>query len=287
MFRRTLAPIATIALLLCLAPTAAHALFGTPGPGDRILPPPSQYFLPMEAGALDSHLDLQLMYTMHSIGVPGLGETSRNVVQMGLDGQIALLDRFQVGVNVPFLNHNGVDLSGFSLDSTQFGNMLVKLKVRLLGSSSGPFALSVFANTLLPTGSGLATHDFAAVQPGVALSAGFSRISLNADFSIYESFSSDTNFVSALMLNVHAALKVLFLAPYLGFQFFEPMAGRIPDLATVGHAPGVSLSAGVQLYPLSFLHIDVGTRIAFNDNGKRFFASLGQATLVFAAGLRF
>jgi hypothetical protein len=65
------------------------------------------------------------------------------------------------------------------------------------------------------------------------------------------------------------------------------MAGRLPDSDTVGHTPAIALSAGVQFFPLSFLHIDLGTRIALNDNGKVFYGSLGRATLVFGAGVRF
>ena len=89
------------------------------------------------------------------------------------------------------------------------------------------------------------------------------------------------------MLDLHAAVRILFLAPYLGFQLGEPMAGSITDLPGVGHDPAIALSAGVQFIPISFIHIDLGTRIALNDNGKLFYGALGRATLVFGAGIRF
>jgi hypothetical protein len=276
---RRLVPGLTL-LLATLLPTPAGAWIFGPAPGDRLIAPPSQYFLPFEAGALDNHIDLQFMFTSFSLDYPGIATSTTYVYTLGVDAQISLFDRFQVGLNVPFLNHAAVAANTASAKDTEFGNMLLKLKFKLLGSSAGPFALSVFLDTLLPTGTGI-PHDFAGLQGGGAISFGFSRITLNADLSIFDLFGSGGNGLTALILDVHAALRVLFLSPYLGVQLGTPLDGWD------GHTPAVAISAGLQFYPISMLHLDLGTRIALDDNGRVFYASLGRATLVFGAGFRF
>jgi hypothetical protein len=275
---RALAPL-VLAILLFAAPARAGVLFG-PGPGERLLQPPSQYFMPIEAGALDNHVDLQLVYTYFSLSVLG-HSVDTHVAMLGAEGQIALFDRIQIGLNIPFLNHATAAVGSGVATDTEFGNMLLKLKVKIIGSSSGPFCLSAFLNTLFPTGSALKSHDFAGLHGGVGASFGISRFTLNADIAVYDLFGSKGNGLTGLLVDLHAAAKILFLAPYLALQLATPLDG----IDT--HTPGVALSAGLQFFPITWIHLDLGTRVALNDNAKLFYSALGRATLVFGAGFRF
>ena len=285
MLRRTLL---WLALVVCL-PAVAHAgIFGT-SPGDRLLPPPSQYTLPMEYGALDSHIDLQLQYTNFDYSSFGGGMNAAqnyNGMQLAIDGQLSIFDRFQVGLNVPVLNYQSVTFGAGMADSAQFGNLLLKLKAKLIGKSTGPFVLSLFLNTLLPAMTGLDWHSYVAFHGGAGASIGISRITLNAALGVYGAWADvpggGAGGGSLFLVDLHAALRVLFMAPYLGFQLNTP----ISEIGG-GHTPGAAISAGIKFYLLaSYLHFDLGTRVAFNDHGK-FYTSQGRAELVFAGGLRF
>lgn len=117
-----------------------------------ILQPHSQYYIPVESGALDSHLDLQFEYAPTDLSFLG-SSAWIHILMLGLEGQVAIVDRLELGLNIPFLNHCSITGSeGIDQGKTELGNLALNLKGKLAGDSRGTFAISAFANTTLPPG---------------------------------------------------------------------------------------------------------------------------------------
>jgi hypothetical protein len=284
-----------------------------------MLQPPSQYFFPIETGALDSHADLQLVYTR--VAWPGASD-SANGVQLSVEGQIALFDRIQLGVNIPFVSHDVYSAGTPRIIGVAFGDMVLKVKVKLLGSSAGPFAVSAFVNALLPTRSptsaDLSPRDYAAIHGGVGASLSMGRLlSLHVDAAVWDVFCRDESKspiegTTLLLFDVHAATRLAFLAPYLGFQMAVRLSIRGPDPKIDIAAPAIAV--GLQLFPASIrrmkplpaspelaargerafkatermmLHIDLGCRVALSDGGQAVYAGQGRAAFVLGSGFRF
>jgi hypothetical protein len=274
MLTRLILAVSVAAVLFATAP--AHA-----GPNDRMVVPPSMYFLPIHVGGLETHVDLQLFYSHYS----GVG--SQNPTALGVEGKLALFDRLELGVNVPFLSYQA-STYGFSLDGTQIGNIIVPIKVRLVGSSTGWYALSVYLDTMLPTASGLSPRSVASLNGGFALSLSVLKIvHLAASAGLYQFINSSDGGTSWTMATVDlfgaVRLPVIsWLVPMLGLQMGFPMHGS-PD----GYTPGGNLLIGLRFVPfIQYIHLDVATRIAFNDVAKGY-NSFGQASLIFSGGVRF
>jgi hypothetical protein len=265
-----------VSLVLLASPAQAS-------PEDRMLVPPSMYLLPIHVGALDSHVDLQLFYTHFTT----FGATVDPVV-FGAEGKIALFDRLELGLNVPFVTHVGASFGGALYSDTQFGDMIVPIKLKLLGSSTGMYCFSLFLDTTLPTHSGkIGNKDYrsyANLNGGLAVSLAFLKIiHLGASLGVWGRVSdtSDAN-LSIFNIDLFLGVKALrWLAPLLGFQIGVPMTP-----SGISHDPAATILIGVQFFPIQWIHLDLATRVAFNNEGKAY-NSLGQASLIFSGGFRF
>jgi hypothetical protein len=273
MLTRLAFAVSVAAIFLAAAPAQA-------APNDRMVQPPSMYNLPIHTGGLDTHVDLQLFYSHY--GDAGGG----NPTSLGVEGKFALFDRLELGANVPFLSYQA-SYYGFSLDGTQIGNIIIPIKVRLAGSSTGWYALSVYLDTTLPTASGVADRNYATLNGGIALSLSVLKIvHLSAAAGLYEAIVNRTGGTSWTMatLDLFAAVRLpvlSWLVPMIGLQMGFPAHGPAE------YTPGGNLLIGLRFVPFTqYIHLDIATRIAFNDAAKGY-TSLGQASLIFSGGVRF
>jgi hypothetical protein len=243
-----------------------------------ILQPQTQYWFPVESGALDSHVDLQLMYSYASMSFMERS-TSFQVVLLGLEAQYALWDRLEAGLNLPFLQHAAVNsLGGSTSTDTEFGNISINLKGKIYGDSKGSLAISAFMNTILPTGTGLPSRDFAYLHIGGAASAALSIVTFGAATGVFWGINGKGKDVAVYLFDIHSGVRIHpMFAAYLAFQFAEPVYPNTSDL-------GFAISPGVQFFPIPALHIDLGARIAATDNGEALYNFLGRAALLFGVG---
>jgi hypothetical protein len=258
-------------LLLCptvlTAPAGASNAAGATPMGY----PVSQLFMPVESGGLRTHVDLQFSYTNFD-----LLRNNFNVTILSIQGQYALLDRFEVGLNIPILVGNWSNSVGVS-GSTEFGNIELGLKGKLFGSSTGPLAVSIFADTTLPTGSGLPTREFAALRAGIAGSGVVGPATLGAATGAFWFINGNGTDLALYIFDLWVAVRPApFIATYFAFQLGAPVH---PET----QSPGVAVTPALQFFPIPRFHIDIGARIAVNDNG-RFYNVIGRAALVFGAG---
>jgi hypothetical protein len=249
-----------------------------------MLQPPSQYLLPIESGALDSHVDLQFLYSYWSLSFGGRDLGGVNIFLLGLEAQVAFLDRLEVGLNIPFLVHAYATVASSSASAsqsdTEFGNIALDLKVKIVGESTGSWAVSAFANTILPTGTGLSSRDFAATQLGAAGSGTVSIATFGADMGAYWFINGNGSDSVLYLIDLFGGVRIHpMFAAYLGFQIGVPVKPSGGDAA-------FAIAPGLQFFPIPALHIDLGTRIAVNDAGRAY-TPLGRANLTFAAGYRF
>lgn len=245
--------------------------------------PESQYLLPVESGALDSHVHLQLMYS-HASTEGILGHSADwDVAVLGIEGQYAFADRLEVGLNVPFVSYRAASWGTLSDSDVQLGNIILGLKGKLFGSSSGPIAVSLFLNTLLPTASGIDNREFAILHGGAAASVSVLMLTFGGDVGVYHLINGKGTDGSIFLVDLFGAVKIL---PFLGAQLAMQMGTPFyPDEANGD--PGVAFCPAVQLFPLPFLHFGIGARIAANDNGRLLYNAGGRASLVFSGGLNF
>ena len=276
-------------------PSAGEADLHTFKHGEKdLLQPLSQYLFPLIGGALDSHIDFQLGTSWYS---PTSGLTT-TFVPFSLAAKLAIQDRVELGLNLPFLGFfasgSGGGLST-STNDTYVGNMVVDIKVKLAGSSEGPYAVSIYFNTYLPTFTGQIsllpfprsgvtlsnpTRDFALLHMGAATSVGVGPVTIMGGFGFLDLVDGTYRDTTLFLLDLAAAVRAhRMVAPYLGFHLME---GVYPS----GGDPGVALSFGLRVLPLSALHIDAGARIGLNDNG-RIYNTGGRAQILFAVGYRF
>jgi len=250
--------------------------------------PPSQVLFPMMVGVLDSHVDFQLgssWYSTHDV--------SNKWLLLGLDARIAIRDRLEVGIMLPMASAF-VSAGGTSTASTYFGSMALNLKIKVAGRSEGPFAVSLFFNTHLPTSTGNLDlflpiprlgmgggRDFAILHTGGAASLGLGPVTLMGGVGLLDLVDGSFEDRVLLLFDAAAAWRAhRMLAPYLGFHL---LGGAYPaDSGT-----GVALSLGLRVLPWSALHLDLGARIGLNDPSGTLFNGGGRAMILFAAGYRF
>lgn len=257
--------------------------------------PPSLALMQAESGRLDSHVDLQFLWSHVSYSMSFMG-TSVSVdadgIMLGLEGQYAIADRFEVGLTIPFLLKSwgsvvgGTSSSSGSSDS-RFGNLMVDLKLKLAGSSRGGYAVSLFANWILPTMSGIDSREYAALHGGVAASGAISLLTLGGALGTFWVINGDGKDLAFLLFDLHTGARFhRVIGAYLMLQLGVPV---YPDMND--RTPAVALVPGVQLFPLpppiDGLHLDLGVRIATNDQAKALYSALSRAQLHFAMGYAF
>jgi hypothetical protein len=258
-----------------------------------IMPSPSFTLLPVESGALDSHVELQLAFTRtcdfasnvatntNGAGMPASASECLNVVLLALDGQYAIRDRLEIGLNLMFLEHAVASYGTSSASDTELGNLTLDLKAKILGRSRGPFALSVFANTTFPTGTGIRNREWAILHAGVAVSGALSIVTLGLDAGSYWYINGKGKDVDYFLLNLFTGVRIhsvfsAFLAMQMGVAVY-------PGTSDIGFA----LSPGLRVTPYRGLYLDLAARIAATDVARLMYTAVGRADLIFNGGYRF
>jgi hypothetical protein len=273
-----------LALVVVLCGSArAHAQLGfgpvTSGPtSESPTYPFTTYFLPLESAYVRSHVDLQFLYTNASVGT-FLGRSADvNVILLGLEGRFALADAFEVGLNFPFLTHANSTWGQITSSGTELGNLTLKLKGKFFGTPDRRFALALFLNTTLPTGTNQPTREWALMQGGLAFGAFFAPMwTAGVDLGVAWFISGPGKDQGLFLADLFVGLRP---HPLFGFQLGLQIATPV---YTAEGDPGFAIAPVVQFFPLPFLHFDLGARIAVNDNGK-LYTPLGRASLVFSGG---
>jgi len=261
-----------VVLLASLAPATARAQF-------------SAYFLPVERGYVDSHADLQLHYSRLSEEFCILGTCDELVVNaaiLSVEAQYALFDRLEVGVNVPFVVHAWASLgsgAGESEDNTEFGDILLNLKGKIVGFEW--LSVAAFVNTSLPTHSGEGDRDSSIMQLGGAVTSRFLGILLGANLQGVWGINGDGDDAAFMGMDFYGGYKLFgMLSLTLAFQYLHQIH---PD--TQGTLTPFAITPGVELNPLLGLRVGVASRIAANDDARYLF--IGRASVLFHAGYSF
>jgi len=240
-------------------------------------------FLPMESAYLRTKLDLGLMFTNTSFSI-GSFSASTSIIMLGIDAQIALAEKFEIGILFPFLLNGTTNVSvggrGGS-SSSELGSLTLKLKGLIAGRNRGDFAVSIFSDFTLPTGTNLPSREFALWRGGVA---GAGRVLPNVNVGgslgwLWGINGTGTDLVG-LAIDLFAGAKFnRYFGAQLGFEILVPVQPSGSDAA-------FAISPALQFFPLPNFHIDLGARIGLTDAGK-IYSLLGRAALVFAAGVQY
>ena len=254
-----------VVLLASLAPATARAQF-------------SAYYLPVERGYVDSHVDLQLHYSRLTEDTP-FGDLEVNAAILSVEAQYALFDRFEVGVNVPFMVHAWANLGPSSDDDTEFGDILLNLKAKIIGFDW--LSVAAFVNTSLPTHSGEGDRDTSIMQLGGAVTSRFLGILLGANLQGVWGINGGGDDAVLLGMDFYGGYKLFgMLSLTLAFQYFHQVH---PD--TQGTLTPFAITPGIEVNPLLGLRIGVASRIAANDDARLMF--IGRASVLFHAGYSF
>ena len=264
----------------------AHGVGVTPtvsayGDHARATEPIGVTLLPVELGALSSHAGLQFNYSRFDLGslIRGGGDTTVNILTLALEAQVALLDRLELGINLPMLVHGWVAGLGRNGSDTELGNLQLNVKAKLLGESRGPFALSIYANTTLPTTSADVDRDFALIHTGLALSGQLARVTAGiATGPFILAGGDDAIVLYNVDFFVGGRLHRIF-AVQLAMQMSAPIEPSGGDVA-------LAMTPALQLYPVDAFHVDVGARIGISDAGRLYNLG-GRVALVVGATVDF
>jgi hypothetical protein len=248
------------------SPTAVAA-----GARGKMMQPLPQIMMPVEVAGLSTHLNLNLMYTNFELFGPRV-----NVVQLGIEGQVAILDRLELGVMIPVLVHGWINGSGGDAE-TEFGNLILNLKLKLVGASRGPFALSMYFNTTLPTTSAdLGTREYAGIQGGVAAAGKLGVVTFGANTGPWSFIAEGEGLVIYQIDFFVGAMPLNWLGLQLALQLGIPVHNA-------GDQTAFAMTPAAQFWPAGGFHIDIGTRIAISDFG-RFYTNFARATFNLAIG---
>ncbi len=236
------------------------------------------YFLPVERGHLYSKVDLQLHYSSFDIGslFGGSGATY-DVVFFSLEAQAAVRDRFEIGLNIPLITYTSLAFGGGTGgDEVHFGDMILNLKVRLVGNEKKAF--SIFANTRLPTHSWEGSREYAVVHFGGAFSSILGNLRAGGVLDFLAVAADVEDPIVVIGLNSYFGYKVLgVLVLQLAMQFHNSLSpnGELTSFALI---PGVDLEVGG-------FRLGLASRIAVSDDAEIFYA--GRASLMFHGGAVF
>lgn len=234
----------------------------------------SQYVLPVERGILESHLDLQYHYSSLSVGT-----TDFNMSILSLEGQYVFADRFEVGINVPFLAVDNATFGGTGSTGAEIGDILLSGKMKLF-SISKFLGAAAFYNIWLPTHTSDTPRDNLHMQFGGAVEASVLGFQAGGGVQIVDNIVSDAADIWMLGLNAYARAPLPFLpllALMASVEYFNSLAPE-GDLNALLITPGLEAS-------LFAFHVGLGVRIAATDDGKAVIG--GRLAILANAGVRF
>jgi hypothetical protein len=255
------------ALLVCLifSPKKAQAQF-------------DQYLYPVEQAFLDKHVELQFHYTKLDLAISNTA-VSMNSAFLSVEGQWAFADRFEVGLNVPFLHYGSTSSGSIPSEAkSEFGDVRLDLKGRIFGLGE-TLALSVFVDTYLPTHSADYSRDYAIIQPGVAVSAKLLGLLVGGGVQslLYVYGKGDDSVYVGF--NGYAGYSLL------GLVSFNLAIDYMNSVKPSSEANAFSVIPGVEVGLFKIVRIGVSSRIAINDDAKLLY--LGRASLLFHGGISF
>ena len=245
-----------VAALLLISTSAANAQH-------------SQYLYPVEKAVLESHADLQYQYSkLDRFGVESAGD--QNISILSIELQYAL-KRLEIALNVPFVTNDLTE------DGTNFGDIIVALKYRILGLAK-QFALSTYVNTTLPTHSGDRKRDYATIQTGVAAQLALLGFTIGGNAQAIWSILGNADDRLLLGLNAFARVPIFpFIAVLAALEYYNSVHPN-GDQNAFAITPGLEAT-------IAFIHAGVSVRIAATDEAKAIFG--GRAAVLLNAGARF
>lgn len=228
----------------------------------------SQYNLPIEAGTLESHVDLQFQYSKFDFGA-----FDQNVGLFSLEGQFSF-SRFEVALNVPFVTH-GWDTSP---NTWAFGDIMAGFKVRLFGIAD-KLGIAAFTNVWLPTHSGDAPRSNVKLHLGAVASLHLLGFYFGAGVQTYWTFLGDDRPDTGLVgFYGYARVPILgLIALQAALEYFNSVH---PDGSLV-NAFLITPSVEVKV---AWFHAGVGARIAVTEEAK--LVTLGRVGVLANAGVR-
>jgi len=253
---------ASVAVMLCLlAPGSAWAQF-------------NQYWLPVEQGKLDSHVDLQLQYSRLSVAGEDL-----NVVILGVEAQYAIKDRFEVGLNVPALVKSYAAGVAFGESDAAFGNIMLNLKARLF-SIGEVLSLAAYTNVMLPTHSEVDSRKYTMIVPGVAATGKLLGVLVGGGLGlVWFAVGNDAPDTALITVDVYGGYSLFGILTFkLALQYansFKPDS----DTWALGITPGLEVDL------LDIVRVGAAVRIATNDEALALYG--GRAALLFHGGISF
>jgi len=243
-------------------------------------------------GTLSTRADLLFSFSQISMLDHDTGtDRDFNVITLAADLRYVASDRVELGLTIPVLTL-GYYFTGLTMaaDEAAFGNLELKIKVKVWGSSSGPVIISLYTDGIMPTVSPydpdlqLSSREFGGLRYGVAAASQLlGRLAVGGGtgqtWAIFGQGQPDIGTHQIDAWAVFYAHRVIALQLALQLDILHHYPGVVDDEV------GLLLLPAAQLYPTPNLHIDLGARIAATDGGKR--VTGGRAALLFALGYLF
>jgi hypothetical protein len=273
----------SLALLLALSllPTTAAAqvqVRDAAPPPRNVWLTPAGAFLPVEAASLATRVGVAFNYTSNDL----LGGVAHS--QLQLHGQLALYDRFELGLMIPLISVLAPERGD---DQVDLGNLRLDAKVKLWGRSGSPLTLSYFIKIGLPTYSnGDVDRDALGYRVHHGLLVGGEYKGAVYGFSLAPLHWLDIS---------GRDLHLMDIGGYVGYKLHRMIGLQLTFQTVVPLDPSgdaaVVLSPAVRFSPTESMYIDLGGRFALNEEGRINTGSAilpigGRAQLALGVGYR-
>jgi hypothetical protein len=225
--------------------------------------PPTMFNAAVEPGGLSSRFEFQSMHAPLPMGTDEIVRS--DAVIFTAEGRIALRDRVELGLNLPllhlYLERSRNDGLNVGLD---VGNLMLLLKLKVLGETTGPFVASLFMDAMLPTQIFADHHEYGAVHWGLAATGTRGRFTYGGDLGLELSIDRKTTSFLLNRFDLFGALRLhRLIALSLTFQL-----GTL--LYPVAVAPAVAISPGVHLLTASGFTLCLSLRGAVTEDARVF-----------------
>lgn len=273
---------AALAAALLLAATPAHARH-------EVIQPVLQQSLPVELAMLDTHVGLGFTLSAARTRVAnGVGDNLA-IFALSAEGQIALADRVELEINVPFVARGfAAGLGRPPFRDVHFGDVQLGAKLRLFHTRgrSVDSGLSVYANGTLPTTSldlpnfSVGSRGYGGLHTGLSATFCVSMFTLGVNAGLWATFYAastvgDVGFSKDdIVLWDIDLFTAAWVHPMIAIQLAWQVALPVPPAGDVAFV----LAPAIQFYPAGGFHVDAGARIAVTDAGQVFTG--GRAALV-------
>lgn len=174
------------------------------------------------------------------------------------------------------------------IENFYFGDLELRLKGKVFGSSDGVLVVSLFTSAVLPTLSIEGSKDFLPFQVGAAATIHLlGRLTVGVGMGLTWTFSMDQTDHGELNVDLYGVYRLhrhvgVLLAMQLDatVQVPDELEATLP--ASSFYDTSWMMTPAVQLYATQKLHLDLGCRIAVSRGGQRFQG--GRFALMMALG---